>query len=103
MKAIKIKLMERMLGAELTAHLVYEDSKEAPLGQANRRNGAAHKRLKGKDGALPISVPHDPVARQGMLACPRGGMAVSSLSLSRRVKPGSMGWMIRLSVYMRQG
>ena len=37
MKELKIKLMERMLGAELTAHLGYEDGKDAPADQANRR------------------------------------------------------------------
>ena len=40
MKELKIKLMERMLGAELTAHLGYEEGKDAPLGQPNRRNGS---------------------------------------------------------------
>ena len=29
MKELKIRLMERMLGAELTAHLGYEDGKDA--------------------------------------------------------------------------
>ncbi|MEZ5769413.1 MAG: hypothetical protein R3D80_18380 [Paracoccaceae bacterium] len=33
MKELKIKLMERMLGAELTAHLGYEEGKEVPPGQ----------------------------------------------------------------------
>ncbi len=41
MKELKIKLMERMLGAELTAHLGYEAGKDAPPGQPNRRNGTA--------------------------------------------------------------
>jgi len=41
MKDLRIKLMERMLGAELTAHLGYEEGKDAPPGQANRRNGTA--------------------------------------------------------------
>ena len=59
MKALKIRLMERMLGAELTAHLGYEASSEPPPGQANRRNGSGGKRLKGQDGELPISVPRD--------------------------------------------
>jgi putative transposase len=59
MKELKIKLMERMLGAELTAHLGYEDGKDAPPNQANRRNGTSSKVLKGQDGALPISVPRD--------------------------------------------
>mgnify|MGYP003627340427 FL=1 len=57
MKELKIKLMERMLGAELTAHLGYEAGKDAPPGQPNRRNGTAGKRLKGQDGEMPISVP----------------------------------------------
>ena len=30
MKELKIKLMERMLGAELTAHLGYEEGKKVP-------------------------------------------------------------------------
>jgi len=59
MKELKIKLMERMLGAELTAHLGYENGKDAPSDQANRRNGTSTKRLKGKDGELPIAVPRD--------------------------------------------
>lgn len=59
MKELKIKLMERMLGAELTAHLGYEEGQEAPPGQTNRRNGVGSKRLKGQDGEAPISVPRD--------------------------------------------
>jgi putative transposase len=39
MKELKIKLMERMLGAEQTAHLGYENVEDAPADQANRRNG----------------------------------------------------------------
>jgi putative transposase len=39
MKELKIKLMERMLGAELTSHLGYEEGENAPLSQSNRRNG----------------------------------------------------------------
>lgn len=59
MKELKIKLMERMLGAELTAHLGYDEGKDAPSDQQNRRNGASAKRLKGNDGEMPISVPRD--------------------------------------------
>ena len=54
-KKLRIKLMERMLGAELTAHLGYEEGKDAPPGQPNRRNGTANKRQKGQDGEVPIS------------------------------------------------
>ena len=59
MKDLKIKLMERMLGAELTAHLGYEAGKDAPPIQANRRNGTSSKLLKGQDGEVPIAVPRD--------------------------------------------
>ena len=59
MKELKIKLMERMLGAEMTAHLGYEDGKDAPSVQANRRTGSSAKRSKGQDGELPIPVPRD--------------------------------------------
>ena len=59
MKELKIRLMERMLGAELTAHLGYEEGKDAPPSQGNRRNGTSAKVLKGQDGALPIAVPRD--------------------------------------------
>ena len=59
LKDLKIKLMERMLGGELTAHLGYEEGKDAPPDQPNRRNGTASKRLKGQDGEVPISVPRD--------------------------------------------
>jgi len=59
MKELKIKLMERMLGAELTAHLGYEEGKDAPPGQSNRRNGTSAKVLKGQDGELPLAIPRD--------------------------------------------
>ena len=50
MKELKIKLMERMLGAELTEHLGYEDGEAAPPSQPNRRNGSSKKIVKGEDG-----------------------------------------------------
>lgn len=59
MKELKIQLMERMLGAELTAHLGYEGGKEAPAGQTNRRNGTSSKVLKGQDGEMPVTIPRD--------------------------------------------
>ena len=58
MKELKVRLMERMLGAELTEHLGYEPG-EDPADQSNRRNGTSRKTLKGNDGALPIDVPRD--------------------------------------------
>jgi transposase-like protein len=59
MKELKIRLMERMLGAELTAHLGYEAGAEPPPDQSNRRNGVTSKRVKGSDGEMPLSVPRD--------------------------------------------
>ena len=59
MKELKIRLMERMLGAELTAHLGYEAGAEPPAEQTNRRNGTATKRVKGSDGEVPLAVPRD--------------------------------------------
>ncbi|MFT9387523.1 IS256 family transposase, partial [Acetobacter sp.] len=59
LKELKVRLMERMLGGELTAHLGYEEGKAAPPGQLNRRNGSTTKVLKGQDGAFPVTVPRD--------------------------------------------
>ena len=50
MKELKVRLMERMLGAELTEHLGYEPHGEPASQQSNRRNGATRKVLKGNDG-----------------------------------------------------
>ena len=59
MKELKVRLMERMLGAELTDHLGYEPGDDPVSEQSNRRNGTSRKTLKGNDGALPIDVPRD--------------------------------------------
>ncbi|MCZ0961835.1 transposase [Paracoccus sp. EF6] len=59
MKELKVRLMERMLGAELTAHLGYDAGAEPPAEQTNRRNGVATKRVKSSDGEVPLSVPRD--------------------------------------------
>jgi len=59
MKELKVRLMERMLGAELTEHLGYEPHCEPDSEQTNRRNGASRKVLKGNDGAVPIDIPRD--------------------------------------------
>ncbi len=58
MKELKVRLMERMLGAELTEHLGYEPGQD-PAEQSNRRNGTGRKTLKGNDGAMSIDVPRD--------------------------------------------
>ena len=58
-KELKVRLMERMLGAELTEHLGYEPHGEPVSQQSNRRNGATRKVVKGNDGAVPIDIPRD--------------------------------------------
>ncbi len=59
MKELKVRLMERMLGAELTEHLGYEPHGDPASQQINRRNGATRKMLKSNDGAVPIDIPRD--------------------------------------------
>jgi putative transposase len=59
MTKLKKALMQRMLGAELTAHLGYEHGEEAPPVQTNRRNGVSRKTLKGETGGFEIEVPRD--------------------------------------------
>ena len=59
MKALKRRLMERMLGGALTAHLGHEAGAEPPSGQANRRKGGTTRRVKGLDGEMPLAVPRD--------------------------------------------
>ena len=54
MKELKVRLMERMLGAELTAHLGYGAGAEPPPEQANRRNGVATNRVKGIRPVSPL-------------------------------------------------
>ncbi len=59
MKELRIRLMERMLSAELTSHLGYDAGAAPPAEQTNRRNGGASKRVKGQDGEMPLTVPRD--------------------------------------------
>ena len=51
--------MERMLSAELTAHLGYDEGKGDPSDQSNPHNGTANKLLKGQDGEFPIADGRD--------------------------------------------
>jgi len=81
MKELKVRLMERMLGAELTEHLGYEPHGEPAGQQSNRRNGATRKVLKGNDGAVPIDIPRDPLPGRRLHSnLPRGGLYAAGLS-----------------------
>ncbi len=80
MKELKVRLMERMLDAELTEHLGYEPHGEPTSEQTNRRNGATRKVLKGNDGALPIDIPRDRPSHPNCVSTAGQWMAVSSWS-----------------------
>ena len=58
-KELKKRLLERALGAELTAHLGYEKGDPAGRGNGNSRNGYSSKTVIGDDGAIEIAVPRD--------------------------------------------
>ncbi|MFN8581364.1 MAG: IS256 family transposase [Gemmatimonadaceae bacterium] len=58
-RAMKKRVVERMLGAELSQHLGYGPGEEKPAGQANHRNGTTPKTVLTDDGALPLAVPRD--------------------------------------------
>lgn len=58
-KALKQRLLEKALDAELTDHLGYAKGEPAGRGTGNSRNGHSAKRLKSEDGELDIAVPRD--------------------------------------------
>ncbi|MFT4783893.1 MAG: transposase-like protein [Yoonia sp.] len=80
MTKLKIRLMERMLGAELTEHLGYEPHGEPDSQQTNRRNGSSRKVLKGNDGAVPIDIPRDRPSHRNCVSTAGQWTAASSLS-----------------------
>lgn len=58
-KALKKRMIEKALGAELTDHLGYEKSDPSGRGSGNSRNGASRKTVKSEDGEVGIAVPRD--------------------------------------------
>lgn len=90
MKELKVRLMERMLGAELAAHPGYEAApRSARPGQPPQwHRDEAGEGLGWRGAAGP---------------CRATGMAASSPSWSGRARPGSPGWMTRSSGSMRPG
>ena len=58
-KALKKRMIEKALGAELSDHLGYEKSDPAGRGSGNNRNGVSKKTVKSEDGAVEIAVPRD--------------------------------------------
>jgi transposase-like protein len=61
-KRLKKALLERALGAELSAHLGYEKGDPAGRGTGNSRNGHSAKTVLSEDGEIDLAVPRD---RQG--------------------------------------
>lgn len=56
-KELKVRLMERMLGVELTRHFGFKPGDDPAPEQSDHFDGSSHKNVKGTDGALPIGVP----------------------------------------------
>ena len=59
LKQLTKDLAERILQAELTAHLGYEKHASAGRDSGNSRNGTRRKTLKGDQGGLPLEIPRD--------------------------------------------
>jgi len=60
-KQLKKALIERALGAELSAYLGYEKGDPAGRGSGNSRNGTSSKTILTEDGEIPIAIPRDRV------------------------------------------
>jgi len=58
-KQLKKALLERALGAELSAHLGYEKGDAAGRGTGNSRNGYSDKTVLTEDGEVDLAVPRD--------------------------------------------
>jgi transposase-like protein len=58
-KELKKALLERALGAELSAHLGYEKGDPGGRGSGNSRNGYSEKTVLTEDGSIDLSVPRD--------------------------------------------
>ncbi len=56
---LKKALLERVLGADLTDHLGYEQGDPAGRGSGNSRNGHSGKTVLTEEGAVELAVPRD--------------------------------------------
>jgi transposase-like protein len=52
-------VIERLMSAEMSAHLGYKPGEDKPEGQSNERNGASPKTVLTEKGAVRIEVPRD--------------------------------------------
>lgn len=58
-KALKKRMIEKALGAELSDHLGYDKSDPAGRGSGNSRNGTSKKTVTSEGGSVEIGVPRD--------------------------------------------
>lgn len=71
-RQMKKRIVERMLGAELTHHLGYAPGEAKPTDQVNHRNGTTPKTVLTDDGALPLDVPRDRAGTFSPQLVPKG-------------------------------
>ncbi len=71
-RQMKKRIVERMLGAELTHHLGYAPGEAKPADQGNHRNGTTPKTVLTDDGALPLDVPRDRAGTFAPQLVPKG-------------------------------
>ena len=71
-RQMKKRIVERMLGAELTHHLGYAPGEEKPASQAKHRNGTTPKTVLTDDGALPLAIPRDRAGTFAPQLVPKG-------------------------------
>jgi putative transposase len=71
-RQLKKRIVERMLGAELSHHLGYAPGEAKPANQANHRNGTTPKTVLTDDGTLPPDVPRDRAGTFAPQLVPKG-------------------------------
>ena len=71
-RQLKKALLERALGAELSAHLGYEKGDSAGRGTGNSRNGYSSKTVLTDDGELELAIPRDRIGSFEPLIVPKG-------------------------------
>jgi len=71
-RQLKKALLERALGAELSAHLGYEKGDPAGRGTGNSRNGTSAKTVLTEEGELDLAVPRDRKGTFEPLIVPKG-------------------------------
>jgi putative transposase len=71
-RQLKQAITERILRAELTAHLGYPEGGERPAAETNARNGTTPKTVLTESGALPLAIPRDRAGSFAPQLVPKG-------------------------------